>query len=130
MKIAFDEILCNLAGIPLNGGGKELTLKMVAINALMAEYPDERTPPGEKFARYALSRRIYKGNYEFRSEEIAKLKTLIEKNFEPIVVGAAFSVLSGETQFDVPETHADPVVAQVELEPAPVIEDHGVGVPA
>lgn len=128
MKVDFDEILCNLAGVPLNSGGKTLTLKMISINALMADYPDERTPPGEKFARYALSRRLYKGNYEFKVEEIAKLKNLIEKSFEPIVVGAAFSVLSGETQFDVPKP--DPVVATGELQPPIPTEEHELGVPA
>lgn len=125
MRVEFDQILCNLAGIPLNSEGKPLTLKMVAINALLANYPDETISGGEKFARYALSRRIYKGNYEFRAEEVTKLKTLIGKYFEAVVVGPAYTALDGEEQCKPVETHED-----IDLQPPMPVDEHELGVPA
>jgi hypothetical protein len=94
MKMIFGRELLDFAGAPLQGNGTAVTLKSVALEALLAVIPDEKNLSGEEKAqRYLLAQRIYKGEEEYTVEEIGTIKTLIGKAYGPVVVGAAWGLL-------------------------------------
>ena len=80
-------------------GNKPLTFKDVAIIALVGTYGDEPNISGrEKFERWELASKLYRSSTEEISltvEEIAKIKELVGKAFNVVVVGAMWSLLEG-----------------------------------
>lgn len=79
-------------------GKREMTLKLAAVNALQAQFEDERALDGEeKFKRGKLAEKIYLGvDVDLTIEEIAKVKKLIGKAYGPNVVTPAWTALEGE----------------------------------
>lgn len=79
----------------LGAGG--LTLKKVAISALLGAYADEQATlnDAERFRRMELARRIHNaddGVVDLKSEDITLVKSLISKRYPGVVV----PVLAGE----------------------------------
>jgi len=96
-KINFEQVLCNLAQVPLQIENRPVTLKFAAITALMSPYADENHISGaEKYGRYALAKRIHAGECEFEPQELEKIKSMIAKQFVSLIVGPAFDILDGE----------------------------------
>lgn len=94
MKINFSRVLTDLNGVTINDGAQDVTLKTVALQALLAAYADETQLSGqEKFARYKIADRINDGGEEFSVEEVALLKQLVGKAYLPLVVGRAWELL-------------------------------------
>jgi hypothetical protein len=95
MKINFNQQLKNLRGEDL----PNLTLKAVAIEALLAMYEDERTLTGEEKAkRYLLATRIYANDeLDLTVEEIAQVKQIIGRGYGPLIVGQAWDMLECKT---------------------------------
>lgn len=95
MKRNFDAEIKDFDGNSLRDGENALTLKVVAVNSLMAIYPDERDISGnEKLARYKIASKVHGGGMvELTAEEVAKIKALIGKAYSPAVVGPAFEIL-------------------------------------
>ena len=94
MKINFNQPIKNIQGEEI----KDLTLKTVSVEALLATFPDEQSLSGEEKAkRYLLATRIYANPEELdlTIEEIAKIKQLIGKGYGPLVVGQAWEILEG-----------------------------------
>ena len=94
MKINFNQPIKNITGEEI----KDLTLKSVSVEALLATFSDEQSLLGEEKAkRYVLATRIYANSEELdlTVEEIAKIKQLIGKGYGPLVVGQAWEILEG-----------------------------------
>ena len=94
MKIDVTTVLQGLDGKPFKLENKDLTLRKVATEALMAIYQDEPTLDGEtKFKRYKLASK-FNGADEINltPEEAAEAKKLIGKAFGPAVVGPVFEL--------------------------------------
>ena len=94
MKINFNQPIKNIQGEEV----KDLTLKTVSVEALLATFSDEQSLSGEEKAkRYVLATRIYANSEELdlTVEEIAKIKQLIGKGYGPLIVGQAWDMLEG-----------------------------------
>lgn len=100
--IDFTTVLTNLDGSPIIDGregaeGKpiELTLSRAAVNALLADYADERGLAGEeKLKRAQLADKVYqKKAVELTAEQTALVKKLIAKAYTPLVVLRAWAAL-------------------------------------
>lgn len=95
--------ITQLDGSPFLGpDGKEIktTLATVSETALTSSYQDEAAlPPGEKSNRFWLAQRIHidPKNVVLSPEEITLLKKLIDKAYNPLVVGQAWAVLDPTT---------------------------------
>ena len=97
MKINFNQPIKNIQGEEI----KDLTLKTVSVESLLATFDDERSLLGaEKAKRYVLATRIYANPEELdlTIEEIAKIKQLIGKGYGPLVVGQAWEMLEGKKE--------------------------------
>ena len=94
MKINFNQPIKNIQGEEI----KDLTLKTVSVEALLATFSDEQSLSGEEKAkRYLLATRIYANpeDIDLTVEEISKIKQLIGKGYGPLVVGQAWEILEG-----------------------------------
>lgn len=97
----FDQTMKDLEGKPIKDENeKEITLKSIAVGALMASYPDEQNLSGEeKFKRYNLAVKINKGGeIEVSAEDISDLKKLIGKGFSVLAVGSAYKLLEANSK--------------------------------
>ena len=97
MKINFNQPIKNIQGEEI----KDLTLKTVSVEALLATFSDEQSLSGEEKAkRYVLATRIYANSEELdlTVEEISKIKQLIGKGYGPLVVGQAWEILEGKKE--------------------------------
>ena len=94
MKVNFNQPIKNIQKEEI----KDLTLKSVSVEALLATFSDEQSLSGEEKAkRYLLATRIYANSEELdlTVEEIAKIKQLIGKGYGPLIVGQAWDMLEG-----------------------------------
>lgn len=86
----------NLMGQDIMKDGPVVTLKTVAINALVAIFQDEANISGEeKVKRWELAIRIKKGpdSMEMTAEEVSLVKKLIAKMYGPLISGQAWAYL-------------------------------------
>jgi len=107
MRIDFSTVLLTVDGDRLVDGGKPVTLKKIAVDALMAVTDDDKSITGEeKVSRYTLARKISANpDRSMKVEDVALIKKLIAKIYGPVVVGPAWAILDGESQID-PEATA------------------------
>jgi len=110
VKINFNEKFHNLNGKPIMNPPdpnnpkkkpKPLTLKDVAITALLSPHTQERIEGEKKLQQWENAKLIYKGGkINFKVEDIAELKKLINETYpSPLIVGQAFLMLEkGESQ--------------------------------
>ena len=92
MKINFNQPIHNIQGEDI----KDLTLKSISVEALLATFSDEQSLSGEEKAkRYLLATRIYADSegLDLTVEEIAKIKQLIGKGYGPLIVGQTWEML-------------------------------------
>jgi len=97
MKINFNQAIKNIKGEVV----KDLTLKSVSVEALLATFEDERSLSGEeKVKRFVLATRIESNSndMDFKVEDVAKIKQLIGKGYGPLVVGQAWEMLEGKLE--------------------------------
>lgn len=99
-KINFGTELLDIRGVaPIkNADGAAVTLRDVALQALNANYQDEQhLAASEKVRRFQLAVKIANSDcLELESEDIAALKALIGKAWNPLAVGRAFEILEGK----------------------------------
>lgn len=96
MKIDFTQKFTDLDGAPILADDKPLTLGTVAVQALVAQFPDEQHLEGvEKLRRYKLATMIYgaSASVDIAVEDIALIKKLIGKGFATLIVGQALPML-------------------------------------
>lgn len=97
-EVDFTTPLAQLDGKPFMGpDGKptETTLGSVAEVALLGSYADEQNLTGEeKVKRFALANKVH-GNRAavLTTEEVALIKRLIAKTYNPLVVGLSWTIL-------------------------------------
>ena len=92
MKINFEQPIKTMKGEDI----KDLTLRSVTVEALLAAFDDERSLAGkDKAERYLLATRVHasQGDLDLSVEDIVKIKQLIGKGYGPLVVGQAWSML-------------------------------------
>jgi hypothetical protein len=75
--------------------GAPMILRIVAVNALLATYPEERDLGGDKKAeRFVLASQIHTASkIDLTAENTALLKQLIGNAYGPLVVGRAFEII-------------------------------------
>jgi hypothetical protein len=98
LKINFDATINDFDGKPVKVSETEaLSLKTVALNSLMAQFPDEQHLGGEEKARrFALAMRLHGGGeIDIQPEEAAQIKVLIGKAYGALTVGRAYELLNG-----------------------------------
>ena len=98
MKINFDVAMKDMEGEEIKNGEKVLTLKNVAVNALMATFEDEKNLSGdEKLTRYVLACKVRGGGEcDLPVSDVATIKTLIGKAYGTLIVGQAWELLEGK----------------------------------
>lgn len=99
MKLDFSKHILDLDDKPMKGISEEtpLTLGVVAVGALLANFDDERNlGTVEKTRRFQLALRIDKGGEQDVDVKDADLiKTLIGKAYTTLVVGRACELIEG-----------------------------------
>lgn len=94
MHIDVDIELKTLDGGPVVDASGPVTVRSVAVNALLANYPDEHPTGEEKLRRYQIARAVHAGGkVELRVEDVALIKLLVGKAYSPLVVGPVFEAL-------------------------------------
>jgi hypothetical protein len=96
MKRDFSKELIGIPGsITPDNEGRYPTLGAVTVGALLANFQDEASLPGdEKLRRYKLAERISQGGLqEVSAEEVALIKKLIAKAHAIAIVGPAYEAL-------------------------------------
>lgn len=93
MKINFDQQIKDLTGNPIKEEGKEVVLKTVCVNALLASNPKKEISGQEKLDRYELARKVNDGGeVEITSEEIVKIKESVDI-YPTIIYGEVCNLL-------------------------------------
>jgi hypothetical protein len=99
VKRDFSTVLLHIDGTPLkedgNPTGKDLTLAIACVNALMATLPgDEALTGTQKLERWRLAEAVYlRHNSDIKIEDIALMKERLARCYGPLVVGPAFILL-------------------------------------
>lgn len=91
---------------------KNFTLKTACVNALYAQFEDEKGLSGEeKIKRYNLAEKIYaakdKEEVDLKAEEITLLKNLIGKAYGALIVGRTYELLDPVEEKDEPEVRKE-----------------------
>ncbi|MFP3246913.1 MAG: hypothetical protein RXR20_20535 [Paraburkholderia sp.] len=95
MQRDFSVALKSIGDIAIVDNGQPVTLKMVAINALLSNDEADRGQSGEeKYKRFKLADRIHASDtVEVSVEELALIKRLIGLIYPPVIVGSAYAAL-------------------------------------
>ncbi len=99
MKIDFSRVIEGLDGEVMKDGAKPLTLRAIAVNALLSELKDDGGLRGEdKCMLWNLAQRI-NGSKEpliLPIEDIATIKERVGKAYRQIIVGPAFHLIEND----------------------------------
>src|SRR5579872_2183957 len=104
-SINFGAVLKTIDGRPLVDDGHEVTLADVAINALLANHPNEPPPSAEeKIARWKLAQAIQalvpaglsQREIALTDEDAARIKRLVGSRYLPLIVGQAFAMMENQ----------------------------------
>lgn len=99
MKVNFNKEFKTLDGATVLNEEKPLSLKTVAVTALLTPAPEETISGEEKAERYLLAESISKSNgspISVKAEDVSLLKKLIGELYLPLIVGQAYRLLEGE----------------------------------
>jgi hypothetical protein len=96
MTLDFTQRLKSLDGSELTENSKPVTLGGVAVNALLANYPNEQITGEVKVQRWKLAQKIFSAEAAIGIdiEDVVTIKRLIGLAFGPLVVGQAYSMLN------------------------------------
>lgn len=97
MKLDMTEELIGLdkATIPVSAENKTpLTLRLVAISALQANFDHEQVGGDEKLKRFNLAQKCYENDtVDLPANEIMLIRQLVGLAYSPAVVGPAYKIL-------------------------------------
>lgn len=97
LAVDFSESVHMLNGQPMKGDhGQPVTLEEVVTNSLLVSYQDEGNLPGEeKVKRFMLAAKIHQHPKDpvLTADEIALIKKLVAKAYNPLVVGEIWRAL-------------------------------------
>lgn len=98
MKLKLNTVITNIYGTPLKNEDKKVTLRDLAIDALLAESPNEKIDGKERYARGALAEIILKAGstIELESNDIMKIKERIGERYTGFIVKRAWDLLEGK----------------------------------
>lgn len=98
--IDFNTQITQIDGKPIiddKGAPAPVTLKKVAVEALLTTFPDEASLAGEEKARrYVLAVKISgsdSGKIELTSEDVTMLRKVVGKGYGPLVVGQVWKII-------------------------------------
>lgn len=96
MNVKVDRPFTELDGTTIKEGGKEVTLKIAAIRALLS--PQEKISEEEKIKRFNLSRRVYAGGeIDLTTDECALIKKCIHAVFDsPLIYAEADEMIENK----------------------------------
>jgi len=107
MKLNLDAVITDLKGkaIPYKDGKdapeEDLTLKQVALTALLNDSPDERLTGDQRFKLGRLAEKVYAGGeIEMKVDQIAKVRERIGLIWNTIVVARAWGLIDGPEKAD------------------------------
>lgn len=95
MQIDFSAKIKDLKGAVMKDGDSDVTLGAISCTALFALYPDEQNLAAEeKVKRFRLAQSAVDGGVQdIPVDDVAALKKLIGRAFNPLVVGRAFDII-------------------------------------
>lgn len=105
MRFDFSQFILNLDNQPIPNrrdpnnpreSAPPMSLSTVCVNALLGFDPQEdaRLEGTEKLRRFNLAQKLYNGGWvEVTAEEVALLKTLVNRMYAPLIVGRVWQVL-------------------------------------
>jgi len=109
VKVDFEQPVKTINGIPMvepvegevddegNQKVRPVTLRTAVVNALLAQFQDEKSLSGEeKLKRWDLARKVHGGCDTLEVEEVALIKTLVGKAYGVAVVGPVYTMLEGD----------------------------------
>jgi len=104
-EIDFSELITDQDGVQIMDcagvgcSGPPLTLGIVSLRALTAQFDDDKNLSGEdKFKRGELALRVYKGGViDLTAEDIATIKKLVAKGYGPLIVVKAWMMLDPQS---------------------------------
>jgi len=102
MKRNFNVVLKDLKGEPIKRDNKEMVLKDIAVDCLMAPEMEhgqmKRLNGQEHIKRYELAKKIYnaKEEVEVDAEEISLIKAVISMNYNTFVAGPAMELIESK----------------------------------
>ena len=103
MKVDMKQEIINFKGNVIKSNDEVYDLKSVCCEALISSLPgDEKMGWKEKQKLGDLSRRVWKGKNNFKSDEVTMMKERIGKRFPISVVEPACKLLENES-LDVPD---------------------------
>lgn len=94
--IDFSTVITDFEDKPVFDGDKEVTLRLLSVGALSAQFQDEQNlSPTDKFKRGDLAIKIYNSTepLAIKSEDVTMLKTVIGKAYGPVVVYRTYQLL-------------------------------------
>lgn len=103
MEIKINEPILDLGGkeIKEDGIDRVLTTGTVMINSLVASYSEEKADGQEKLKRFQMAMKIQEATGDtisFKSEEVTKIKELVGKAYNTVIVGRLYSSIEGEEE--------------------------------
>jgi len=98
MKIDFNQALKDINGKALSDGGMPITLRDVAVMALLDGEKTSHLSGIDKARNFRLAVRINGDPDSISVEEVAVLKDHIGRRHTPLIVGQAFDLLEGESK--------------------------------
>lgn len=94
---SFETVLKNIDGADLKEPGNDvpITLKSVAVNALLATMPNDSPAAEEKVKRFILAMKIQgsSGEIDLTPEDIVLIKRMVGQAMATLIVGQAFALL-------------------------------------
>lgn len=87
-------VIKNLEGEALKNGEKEFTVAQACVNALLADYQEDKINGEEKLKRFVFAKKINQDEtIELKSEDVTLIKSLIAKAYNALIVGSVYEVL-------------------------------------
>lgn len=96
MIIKVNQPIKDYEGKVVKNEGKELSLKIVLINALNFISPQVKSTVEDKLRAYKLSIEVMtKDEVDFKVEDLVKIKENINQMYTPLVVGQVVMIIEG-----------------------------------
>lgn len=117
MTVDFSRQITNLSGHPIQIEGQPVTLKYMAVTALLGPCADQVSGQ-ERARRYEIAKRIHADQTVCAPDEIALIKALIGAIFVPLLVGPAYEILDAALADEQPQSTVIDMPAAAQAEQA------------
>lgn len=97
MKIDFSAEIKDFDGKALKEGDTAITLGLMAVRALNAQFPDEQPLSAEaKVSRFRIAVKVSEGGVQdLVAEDVVEIKKVIGRAFTPLIVGRSYALIEG-----------------------------------